>query len=228
MQKNGHKDNENRVLEYCHLVVKNKEVIITPDYQKKVAYATILIGHIARNNKKFDMTETCYSNALAIYESIEARDEQYIRLKNTLAQVVAQQSGREKDANKIFLEVSEYWNKLDFSRNHYAANHFMAYSKFCAKSGSFDRAAELIEKVIRIYKLRHNGDHKEYFAFSDLPQIAKEIYTNLSKTEQDKHELLNSYVSTLRKPEENTFNLWHRRKEPTSTIVIEAIRPRPE
>ncbi len=59
---------EKKVMHYCNKVISQKESISTPCYQRKVAYAEIIIGHLARQKGRWAEAEDCYRSVLKCYE----------------------------------------------------------------------------------------------------------------------------------------------------------------
>ncbi len=220
MQQEGHQNDRDKVLAYCKQVIENKQKIQTEAYGKKVAYAKIVVAHTYRDNGEYAVAEKYYKTALAFYQSINAIDEQYIRLKNTLAQTVNAQEDKTEEAGKIFAEVSEYWNKIDHSQNHYAANHFFAYANYCYKNGNYSKAATLLNKVIDIYNRIHTNGHKDYFIFSDLPQLAQTVHGKLPEQEKSSYAALSAYVYHIKNSKRNYFEFWNKYRTP---IVVGAL-----
>ncbi len=224
MQKEGHKKDTDIVFGYCNQVIEQEEKVGTKAYGKKAAYAKIVIGHIYRDNGEFGTAERYYRAALTFYESIDSLDEQYIRLKNTLAQVVNAQRDRTREAGEIFEEISEYWSKRDCSRNHYAANHFLAYANYCCKNENYPQAAKLLDKVVGIYNQTHTKDHVDYFVFADLPKLAQAVYEKLPEQEKASYAGLNEYVYNLKHPK---LGLMKMPKRPNPRIIPSHFRLQP-
>jgi|GEM_PF-6635166 len=214
----GDKNDRPKVLDYCNQVISKETAIKTESYEKKVAYARIVIGHIHRDNDNDEAAEKCYRTALIFYESIDTLDEQYIRLKNTLAQVVSKQDKIE-EAGKIFSEVSEYWGSKDYNQNHYAANHFFAYADYCFKNKKYPQAAMLINQVIHIYNNTHTDSHKDYFIYSKLPELAQAIYGKLPEQEKI-YTSLNIYINNLKHPSRTWLGFWNEYRGP---IVVGSL-----
>lgn len=121
---------------------------------KEVAFAYCVQGILRNDEKNYGLAENSFKTALNIYEKIPyVKDDQYLRAKNRLANVILAMNGRDLEAISMFEEIKKYWlNKPNYTQNPYAARNLISLGQAYFKVGDVAKGAEQIENSINIYQ----------------------------------------------------------------------------
>jgi tetratricopeptide (TPR) repeat protein len=121
---------------------------------KEVAFAYSVKALAQNDAKDYTRAEANYKKSLKIYASLPTgKDEQYERNTTTLAGIILNQPGREKEALALLDQVKHYWMaKGHLSENPNAAVNYISLGQAYLKVGDMEAAHLELSSAMNIYK----------------------------------------------------------------------------
>jgi tetratricopeptide (TPR) repeat protein len=121
--------NEKDILEICRQLIHEFEKARDDASVRVKAFAYCIKANIQSTVGKTDEAIASYRKALDLYESIGRFDDQYARVTTRYAALLIERP----DPEKVFSQLSEYWNANKDAHHPYPARFFYTYGKFLLK-----------------------------------------------------------------------------------------------
>lgn len=176
----GQPADKSKALEYVNKVITG---IFPGIKNNQVAFADCVKGLVLNDAKDFAGAEANFKEALAIYEATPgAKDDQYARAKNRLANIILEQNGRDKEAIAMLEQLKKYWQaKGNISHDPYAARNLLSLSQAYIKVGNAKAALIELNTALTIYKNVY-GDYSGMLARPN--QLMADAYKKLGNDDQ--------------------------------------------